>query len=76
MATGRVVHVVGPVVDVEFYGGDMPALHNALHIRDADRDLDIVLEVEEHRHGGVWFGHGGRVAGSGWQVARAESAKY
>jgi len=48
MATGRVVHVVGPVVDVEFYSEDLPALHNALHIGDNDRGLNIVLEAEEH----------------------------
>ena len=48
MATGRVVHVVGPVVDVEFYDKKLPALHNALHIKNVERNLDIVLEVEEH----------------------------
>ncbi|NQT91845.1 MAG: F0F1 ATP synthase subunit beta [Lentisphaerae bacterium] len=48
MATGRIVHVVGPVVDVEFYGRDLPALHNALRIQEADRGLDVVLEVAEH----------------------------
>lgn len=48
MATGKVVHVVGPVVDVEFFGQDLPALHNALKISAPDRGLDIVLEVAEH----------------------------
>ena len=48
MATGKVVHVVGPVVDVEFFGDDLPALHNALKISEPDRDLEIVLEVAEH----------------------------
>ena len=48
MATGRVVHVVGPVVDVEFYGSGLPALHNALTITREDPPLDITLEVEEH----------------------------
>lgn len=48
MAAGRVVHVVGPVVDIEFYEDDLPALHNCLHIKDDDRGLDIVLEIEEH----------------------------
>jgi F-type H+-transporting ATPase subunit beta len=36
------------VVDVQFYGQDMPALHNCLRIRDAERRLNIVLEIEEH----------------------------
>ena len=48
MANGRVVHVVGPVVDVEFFGPSLPALHNALRIRDEGRGLTIVLEVAEH----------------------------
>ncbi len=53
MATGRVVHVVGPVVDVEFYGEGLPALHNALIIRGEGHGLDITLEVAEHVGGGV-----------------------
>jgi F-type H+-transporting ATPase subunit beta len=30
--TGRVVRVTGPVVDVEFATGEIPALYNALHV--------------------------------------------
>ena len=48
MADGRVVHVVGPVVDVEFFSKQIPPLHNALRIRDNELNLDITLEVEEH----------------------------
>jgi len=48
MATGRIIHVVGPVVDVEFYGRDLPALHNALTVRHEERGIDLTLEVEEH----------------------------
>jgi F-type H+-transporting ATPase subunit beta len=48
MATGKVVHVVGPVVDVEFYDEILPALHNALTISGTDQKLDITLEVAEH----------------------------
>lgn len=48
MTTGKVVHVVGPVVDVQFYSDKLPALHNALRIRDEAHKLDITLEVEEH----------------------------
>jgi len=35
-------------VDVEFYGRDLPALHNALKIRKEEQGLKIVLEVAEH----------------------------
>jgi len=48
MATGRLVHVIGPVVDVEFYGDDIPALHNALKVHNKHRGQDVVLEVAEH----------------------------
>jgi len=48
MSTGRVVHIVGPVVDVEFYDNMLPALHNALLISDTDKGLYITLEVAEH----------------------------
>jgi F-type H+-transporting ATPase subunit beta len=48
MSAGRVVHVVGPVVDVEFYAARLPALHGALRIQEPERGLDIMLEVEEH----------------------------
>ena len=53
MTVGRVIHVVGPVVDVEFYGDTVPALHHALRIRNAERKLNLVLEVAEHRGGSV-----------------------
>ena len=48
MAKGCVTHVVGPVVDVEFYGDGMPALHNALRVQDPENGIDLLLEVEEH----------------------------
>ena len=48
--TGRVVRVIGPVVDVEFAPDDMPEIHNALHV---DRTLSgetatLTLEVAQH----------------------------
>jgi F-type H+-transporting ATPase subunit beta len=48
MANGKVVCVTGPVVDVEFYGPNLPPVHNALRIRDSAQELNITLEVEEH----------------------------
>ena len=49
-AAGRVVRVIGPVVDVEFPRGQQPALFNALHV---EVDLEavaktITLEVAQH----------------------------
>ncbi len=37
---GKVVQVIGPVVDIEFEGGHLPAIYNAVRITsdgDADR---------------------------------------
>ena len=49
-AVGRVVRVIGPVVDVEFAPDEMPEIFNALHV---DRTLDgetrtLTLEVAQH----------------------------
>ncbi|MGV9713424.1 F0F1 ATP synthase subunit beta [Gordonia sp. NPDC003424] len=49
-AEGRVVRIIGPVVDVEFPRGSIPDLFNALH---AEVTLDVVaktltLEVAQH----------------------------
>ena len=43
---GRVVQVVGPVVDVRFDGA-LPAILNALHL-DRGKDGRVVLEVAQH----------------------------
>ncbi|MFA5975032.1 MAG: F0F1 ATP synthase subunit beta [Elusimicrobiota bacterium] len=32
MSTGKVIQVIGPVVDVEFAPGKLPAIYNAIHI--------------------------------------------
>ncbi len=49
---GVVIQVIGPVVDVEFEGGKLPAIYNAVRITgksSADSDpIDIVCEVEQH----------------------------
>jgi len=48
MPMGRIVRVIGPVVDVEFYGAYLPAIYTALRIEEPLRGLHIVLEVEDH----------------------------
>jgi len=47
---GRVVQVIGPVVDVEFAEGHLPAIYNAVAIRDTSEagELDVVTEVAQH----------------------------
>ena len=48
MATGSVLEVVGPVVDVKFPTGSLPAIYNAIKIEDKARDLDLTIEVAQH----------------------------
>ena len=50
VSTGKIVQVIGPVVDVEFADGNVPALLNALTV---DYTLDgkparLTLEVQQH----------------------------
>ncbi|HEX6178791.1 MAG TPA: F0F1 ATP synthase subunit beta, partial [Thermoanaerobaculia bacterium] len=48
---GRVVQVIGPVLDVEFESENLPELYNALRIRgkaDSGADIDVVVEVQQH----------------------------
>jgi F-type H+-transporting ATPase subunit beta len=48
---GRVVQIIGPVVDVEFPQG-VPPIYSALRIEDPGRDggvpIDVIVEVEQH----------------------------
>jgi F-type H+-transporting ATPase subunit beta len=46
---GKVVQVIGPVVDVEFEG-ELPAIYNAIRIKgeSAGQAIDVVAEVEQH----------------------------
>ena len=48
--TGRVVRVIGPVVDVEFSSEQMPEIYNALHvdITLGEDTRQLTLEVEQH----------------------------
>src|SRR4051794_12666721 len=48
--TGRVVRVIGPVVDVEFGPDEMPELFNALHVDRtlAEETRTLTLEVSQH----------------------------
>jgi F-type H+/Na+-transporting ATPase subunit beta len=48
---GKVVQVIGPVVDVEFGGGDLPEINTALRISNPsinDKVGNLVVEVAQH----------------------------
>lgn len=47
MANGQVIQVIGPIVDIVFPEGDIPQILNAVKIEDAERNIDLTLEVEQ-----------------------------
>jgi F-type H+-transporting ATPase subunit beta len=49
-ATGRIARVTGPVVDVEFPVGSLPAIYNALHtdVSIGGTEKVVTLEVAQH----------------------------
>jgi len=50
-ATGRIVQVTGPVVDVKFDAGSLPTIFNALTLTNPainDQENNLVLEVAQH----------------------------
>src|SRR6201998_1903122 len=51
-AVGHVVQVIGPVLDVQFEGGHLPAIFNAVRITsegyNIPEPLDVIVEVQQH----------------------------
>ena len=45
---GKVVQVLGAVVDVEFPPDQLPEIYNEIMTRPAGADQDLSLEVEQH----------------------------
>lgn len=50
MAKGKIVQVIGPVVDIEFPAEALPGILNAVTIKgkSGDIDIDLVVEVMQH----------------------------
>jgi F-type H+-transporting ATPase subunit beta len=46
-STGRVIAITGPVVDIEFPQGQLPAIFNAVEIAREGQDA-LVVEVQQH----------------------------
>jgi F-type H+-transporting ATPase subunit beta len=56
MSVGKVKQVLGPVVDVEFEGGNLPAINSALKVSNkfiSEKENNLVLEVAQHLGDGV-----------------------
>ncbi|KPK28671.1 MAG: ATP F0F1 synthase subunit beta [Desulfobacterales bacterium SG8_35_2] len=50
-AVGKIVQVIGPVVDVEFEPGKLPAIMNALAVSNpaiSDEEGNLIIEVAQH----------------------------
>ncbi len=48
---GKIVQVIGPVIDIEFEEGDLPTIYNAIKItnpRISDKEWNLVVEVAQH----------------------------
>ena len=50
MKEGKVKEIIGVVIDVDFAGGELPPIYNALEVTEDDRPTDgrLVLEVQQH----------------------------
>ena len=49
--TGRIIQVIGPVLDVEFETDHLPEIYNALRIQgktEAGVPIDVTVEVQQH----------------------------
>ena len=46
-ATGKVIQITGPVVDVEFPAGHLPAIYNAIEIERPGQE-PLTCEVQQH----------------------------
>src|SRR5260370_12220138 len=51
-AVGHVVQVIGPVLDIQFEAGHLPAIYNAVRISsegyNLPEPLDVTAEVQQH----------------------------
>jgi F-type H+-transporting ATPase subunit beta len=49
---GKIVQVIGPVIDVEFEAGHLPEIYHALRVVSANPNetgaIDVIAEVEQH----------------------------
>ena len=50
---GKVVQIIGPVVDIEFAETQIPAIYNAITIKAEAQNIDLVCEVAQHTGGGM-----------------------
>lgn len=47
-SAGKVVQVIGPVVDIEFPQGQLPDIYHAIIVKDDQKNINLTLEVAQH----------------------------
>ena len=45
---GTIEQIIGPVVDIRFAPNNLPAIHDAIKIKNAEKGIDLTLEVAQH----------------------------
>ncbi|HHT9139962.1 MAG TPA: F0F1 ATP synthase subunit beta [Candidatus Tripitaka californicus] len=45
---GTITQIIGPVVDIRFSPGNLPAIHNAIKIQEPKNGTTLVVEVAQH----------------------------
>ncbi|MBI4554643.1 MAG: F0F1 ATP synthase subunit beta [Planctomycetes bacterium] len=45
---GAITQIIGPVVDIRFSPGNLPAIHNAIKIQEPKNGTTLVVEVAQH----------------------------
>ncbi len=47
MNKGKISQIIGPVIDLEFNEGELPAIYNSIKI-ERENEGDLILEVQQH----------------------------
>ncbi|MBC7327993.1 F0F1 ATP synthase subunit beta [bacterium] len=53
MAQGKVIQIFGPIIDVRFSSDEVPALYNALKVKDSRNGREVVAEAVQDLGDGV-----------------------
>ncbi len=48
MNVGKIVQVIGPVIDVEFEPGKLPNIYNAILVSEEEKGMELTLETMQH----------------------------
>lgn len=45
---GKVIQVIGPVLDIKFESGNLPDIYNAVELKNEEKGIHIISEVMQH----------------------------